>query len=239
MTSIGEYTFLCCSSLTSITIPNSVTSIGHGAFSGCSGLTSITIPESVTSIDRSAFSECSGLTSITIPQSVTSIGGGAFYCDNIRTVKSYITEPYPAANAFSSITQREGILYIPAGTEKLYTRFDGWKDFLKIVEMETSNDPIYLSIQDSQSGTTDLKVKIGENYTFRLSPKDGKNIKNVYFNGRDVTSQLEADNTYTTPSITSNSTLKIVYEGDGPDLNNDGKVDAADVVKLVNIIMGE
>ncbi len=64
--SIGSYAFLDCSSLTSITIPGSVTSIGEGAFSGCSGLTSITIPNSVTGIGSSAFSGCSSLESITI-----------------------------------------------------------------------------------------------------------------------------------------------------------------------------
>ena len=74
VTSIGDFAFLYCSGLTSVTIPNSVTSIGQSAFSGCSGLTSVTIPNSVTSIGRSAFGECSGLTSVTIPNSVTSIG---------------------------------------------------------------------------------------------------------------------------------------------------------------------
>lgn len=45
--------FCGCSSLTSITIPESVTSIGDNAFSGCGSLTSVMIPDSVTSIGSS------------------------------------------------------------------------------------------------------------------------------------------------------------------------------------------
>ena len=87
VTSIGYEAFFCCSSLTSITIPNSVTSIGIDAFNNCSGLTSIEIPNSVTSIGRDAFYGCSGLTSITIPNSVTSIGELAFYgCSNLTSL---------------------------------------------------------------------------------------------------------------------------------------------------------
>ena len=78
VTSIGEFAFRDCSSLTSIEIPSSVTNIGNGAFSDCSSLASITIPESVTSIGNFAFCGCIRLTDITIPKSVTSIGINVF-----------------------------------------------------------------------------------------------------------------------------------------------------------------
>ena len=85
--SIGEWAFLDCGGLTSVTIPDSVTSIGYEAFLGCSGLTSVTIGNGVTRIGDSAFRYCSGLTSVTIPDSVTSIGNSAFdKCSGLTSV---------------------------------------------------------------------------------------------------------------------------------------------------------
>ena len=69
-----------------------VITIGNRAFSDCTSLTSVTIPDSVTSIERSAFSWCTSLTSITIPDSVTTIGESAFLlCTSLTDV--YITDP--------------------------------------------------------------------------------------------------------------------------------------------------
>ena len=112
-----------CAFLTSVTIGKNVTSIGEYAFSGCSSLTNLTvsennstykskgghlyskdgttliqyaagktetlfiIPDSVTSIEGLAFYNCSSLTSVTIPDSVTTIEYSAFsYCSSLTSI---------------------------------------------------------------------------------------------------------------------------------------------------------
>ena len=95
VTLIGGHAFEKCSGLTSLTLPSSVTSIGEFAFRYCSGLTSLTIPSGVTTIDYYAFADCRGLTSLTLPSSVTSIGGHAFaWCSGLTslTLPSSVTE---------------------------------------------------------------------------------------------------------------------------------------------------
>jgi hypothetical protein len=78
VTSIAAGAFKQCTSLTSVTLPNSITSIQFFAFTGCESLTSITIPNGVKEIESDAFKNCYKLTSITIPNSVESIGMKAF-----------------------------------------------------------------------------------------------------------------------------------------------------------------
>ncbi len=85
--SIGPWAFYNCSGLTSITIPNSVTSIGTNAFCGCVSLGNVTIGNGVTNIGSDAFWSCTMLTKVIIPDSVTSIGEEAFeYCSSLTSV---------------------------------------------------------------------------------------------------------------------------------------------------------
>lgn len=85
-TSIAMYSFDDCKSLTSITIPNSVTYIESGAFSGCQSLTSITIPDGVTGFGGNALSYCYSLANIAIPNSVTSLGSLFKNCYSLASI---------------------------------------------------------------------------------------------------------------------------------------------------------
>ena len=76
VTQIGFAAFAGKSSITSVTLPNSITHIGIAAFAGTS-LNHITIPSSVVSIDNQAF-DSTHLTSVTIPDSVTFVGVAVF-----------------------------------------------------------------------------------------------------------------------------------------------------------------
>ena len=108
-------------------IPSSVTSIGDYAFEGCSSLTSINIPSSVTSIGGDAFSYCSSLTSINIPSSVESIGYFAFYnCSDLKTVR--FKGKMPPSIGYQIFDGISGLkVYVPHGALEAYKNALGGK----------------------------------------------------------------------------------------------------------------
>ena len=87
VSSLGNWCFSGCSSLTSITLPNSITSMGWDCFSYCSSLTNITLPNGITSLGDNCFEGCGSLASITLPNSITSLGGQCFsYCSSLTNI---------------------------------------------------------------------------------------------------------------------------------------------------------
>ena len=77
VTEIGQGAFSDCTSLTSISLPSSLTSIGDWAFSN-TGISSVSIPEGITDIKGRVFNSCQNLISIVFPSSLKYIGEYAF-----------------------------------------------------------------------------------------------------------------------------------------------------------------
>ena len=70
---IGEYAFVDCRNLTSITFENGVEEIESDAFWRCVNLVQVDLPESLIKLNSEVFRDCSKLKRVTIPDSITNL----------------------------------------------------------------------------------------------------------------------------------------------------------------------
>ena len=177
---------ISCSSLTSVTIPNSVTSIGEWAFKNCSSLTYMTIemssiPSNLFIIDEDSTTPFP-LQNLTLGENVTSIASGAFNdCSFLQNVTCLATTPptledntvFPYPNIAS--------LTVPCGTLEAYSSATSfWNMFFagRISEngynVEVSvNDETFGSVAvESDCSTGTLTATANEGYVF-ISWNDG------------------------------------------------------------------
>jgi hypothetical protein len=78
LSSIGNYAFFNCASLTQSSLPDGLVSIGNCAFEGCTNLALDSLPAGLRSIGFSAFSQCTNLALTSLPDGLCSIGRSAF-----------------------------------------------------------------------------------------------------------------------------------------------------------------
>ena len=128
VTTIGVLAFDGYSSLTSITIPNSVTTIDRGGLS-FTGLIDVVLPNSVTSIGKEAFMSCSALTSVTIPNSVTHIGDIAFEnCTSLTSITVNASTP-PTLGGYAFDATNNCPIYVPAESVDTYKAATNWSTY--------------------------------------------------------------------------------------------------------------
>lgn len=94
VTSIEEWAFYNCISLTSVTIANSVISIGNDAFYNCRSLTYISIGNSLTYIGYDAFYNCSSLNTLNF---------NAINCNDFYNLSPFFDCPITTINIGDSV----------------------------------------------------------------------------------------------------------------------------------------
>ena len=162
--SIQAEAFACCSKLTSVSIPTSITAIYSYTFSE-SGISSVTFSSSITKIYSDAFEACKNLKQVDLrPTKITSLDWGAFDNSNIEVVylpktltelKQYAFARNPLKHifaytatpatmydfnssyaSFKNVDTSTCVVHVPTGKVSVYKAATGWKDFQYITDSQ-------------------------------------------------------------------------------------------------------
>lgn len=139
-----------------IDIPNSVTSLGESCFES-SSLEKIELPESVVTLGSGCFSFCKRLQDVVLPNSLTCIPGSCFsFCDKIKKIK-IPSSVKTLGNAFSACSILEDV-DLPEGLENI----SGYCCFSSCTQLKTITFPSTLKFIDGEmfDGCSNLKTII-------------------------------------------------------------------------------
>jgi len=264
---IGYWAFAWCSSLTSITIPGNVTSIGIQAFLWCSGLTSvISLIEEPFVFAGSAFESISSDCVLTIPHGTKDayiaagwtediFRGGiveepAISTDEQLSVSEVTTAPGKTVsvdilleNKTTDLTAYQFDLVLPTGftlatdSKGKYqvTKTERYEDDSQNLSVSKTDANTYKvlcfsmsnSVIEGNAGAI-LNVLLQTEADLEAGVYEGK-IENVIFTKVDGT-QLKLND------VAFSMEINPIVQGDA---NGDGEVNVADIVEIVNYVLGK
>lgn len=199
VTGIQMQAFIECTSLKSVSMPESMTWIGDSAFAGCTGLEQVEFSPNLTAIGSKSFYSCSDLTSVVVPDKVTSIESLAFFgCLKLES----ITIPASVTTLDSS--------FVYGCTNLKKIEFKGTQERWNALSIDPNTLPVGVSIvctDGTIGGGSDPNVK---NYSLTVC-------------GKAVTS-ANCDNILEDPAGT---TPRAVYDPDSKTLTLNGTIKAA------------
>lgn len=171
ITEIGDFAFIGCSNLESITLPNTLISLGDQTFIGCSKLNKINIPSSLKKIETYVFQE-TGIKEMVIHKDFKSIGSCAFrICTQLKSVKVYSKNvTYAEEDVFEYCSSNLVLYGYEGSTTQTYANQKGIK-FQKLSDEkeDTPTEPIIVPVTSITLNKTSLSLEIGESETIIAS----------------------------------------------------------------------
>ena len=176
-----------CTSLKSVSLPDSMTAIPHDAFRNCISLTEVDLPENLQAIGSNAFAGCRKLQQIQLPNSLESLGTGVFrgsgltsvtLPDNITTIGEWL---------FAGCTKLQEVTFSPYTTEIGYNAFDGCTKLSEV----TLPDTLRRIRSDAFQNCTSLEAVHFSDLSKWLQMSFGSNHfpshTKLYINGQQLT----------------------------------------------------
>lgn len=243
--SIGDYAFYSLTKAETVTVPRTVKSVGDRVFAECKLLEAVTFPNTVTTFGTYVFENCAALEEVTLPSGLNAINTGTFYgCTSlidvvlpdepskIRTKAFYdCASLYDIVIPYSVVEIGEEAFVGCVDLEEMY--FLGDAPTLKASSGKSvfeDNDDLYIYYMDGASGFTK-----GTWRTLNVEKYDGDDFEYGVAEDEDDSDEDDwiSDNT---PGNTNSSSSS---KGDLGDLNEDDKINSADLRILRNCLSGQ
>ena len=151
-----------CTSLVSVTIPDSVEKISSDAFRNCTNLTTVNMGEGVKTIGRNAFNGCSSLAEFTLPATITNVESSNAFGGCTGLKKLTINTPYVFMYVFYECTALEEVV-VPASLASEYYSEVSWQGHENLLKFD--GDPGEISRPTSEG----LEFTSNKNGTCRVT----------------------------------------------------------------------
>jgi hypothetical protein len=247
-----NHVFSGCISLKRIEIPDNVEYIGSFSFYECSNLTTIKLSDNLKYISRQCFQGCERLNSVTIGSKTSWISYGAFSnCASLQQVICNSQEPptaetdnwatYPSS--FNGINLSNVCLYVPSVVIEQYKSKTPWSSFGTIKEItdgSISEKPQCIPpIITYKNGKLSFSCETeGVTFCYKVTTPSSIENEGSEFTPSTkyiITVYAKKDGYLDSEPVTQ----EIDVRGLKGDVNDDGEVDIADAVKIVNLVVGK
>lgn len=226
---INQYAFNGCSSLRRIDLSNckDFGTIEGWAFSGCSSLETVNLPKSLNWIREYAFNECRKLANLNV-EALRPADLGDYVFRRVNTEKCVLSIPtgvyydYLTAAQWGAFVQMRNAIDVTLDEGAILSYVSNAnvsdEESSSVQHVKARRAPRLAPAQQEGEAVvkdgTSLYVKDDESVTFFIEPEENVSIKQVLFNGEDVTSELRG-NAYVTPNVTDAASFKVLLNVDG------------------------